>query len=215
MYSRLATGIVASQLLTDFGRTSNLIAMAKLQAQAQDQTAETTRSAILLACSDAYFGVLRTKRILDVANETVKARQLVSDQIMALQQSQLRSTLDVSFANVNLADARLQLAQAQSDVKAAEAQLAEALGVPQATEFDLTEQAVPEALPATSEALVQQAIQNRPELKDLRLQQNAAERFAKAEHDLYFPSVSALGAAGVVPAGVDAIPGKYGAVGSM
>jgi outer membrane protein len=138
---------------------------------------------------------------------------LVSDQVTALQQSQLRSILDVSFANVNLADAKLQLAQALNEVKAADAELAEVLGMPAGTEFALTEQPVPEALPASSEALVQQAIQNRPELKELRLQQNAAERFARAEHDLYFPTVSALGAAGVVPAGVDAVPGKYGAVG--
>jgi outer membrane protein len=47
----------------------------------------------------------------------------------------------------------------------------------------------------------------------LRLQQNAAERFAKAEHALYFPTVGVLGAAGFAPAAEAQIPGRYGAIG--
>ena len=213
VYSRLSTGVIASQLLTDFGRTSNLVAMARLQAEAQNQASETTRSDILLAVSSNYFAVLRANAVLQVANQTVTTRQQVADQVSALQQSQLRSTLDVSFANVNLQDAKLLQVQAENDVKAAEAQLAEVLGLPTGTAFDLAEESVPGALPLTSDALVQQAIQNRPELKDLRLQQNAAERFARAEHDLYYPSVGALGAMGIVPTGVSQVPERYGAVG--
>src|ERR1039458_987167 len=37
VYDRLGSGLTISQLVTDFGRTSNLIGMAKLQAAAQDQ----------------------------------------------------------------------------------------------------------------------------------------------------------------------------------
>jgi outer membrane protein len=50
-------------------------------------------------------------------------------------------------------------------------------------------------------------------LKDLRLQQSAVERFAKAEHDLYYPSVGVVGTAGFVPTGYSTVPGRYGAIG--
>lgn len=213
VYSRFASGLVASQLVTDFGRTNNLIQMAKLRAQAQDQTAEATRADTLLAATLAYFGVARAQAVMQVADKTVSARQLVSDQVSALAQNQLRSTLDLNFANYNLADAKLLQSQAVNDVKASEAQLADVLGLPSQTEFVLAEETVPGALTTSSDDLVNQAIQNRPELKDLRLQQSAAERFARAEHDLFFPSVGLVGAAGVVPAAYDSIPGKYGAVG--
>jgi outer membrane protein len=213
VYSRVGTGLIASQLLTDFGRTSNLVAMARLQAQAQDQAAEATRADIVLAASTAYFAVLRARSVLQVADQTVAARQLVANQITALQQSQLRSTLDVSFANVNLQDAKLLQVQAQNEEKAAEAQLAQVLGLPPGATFELAEETVPGALPPTSDDLVKEAILNRPELKDLRLQENAAERFARAEHDLYYPTVGALGATGLVPAGVANVPQRYGAVG--
>jgi len=47
--------------------------------------------------------------------------------------SNLKSALDVSFANVNLADGRLLLAQAQNELKSGEAQLAAAMGLPSET----------------------------------------------------------------------------------
>ena len=56
--------------------------------------------------------MLRAQAVLKVAEQTVAARQLVVDQVTALAESKLKSTLDVSFANVNLADAKLLLVQA-------------------------------------------------------------------------------------------------------
>lgn len=213
VYNRLGTGLLVNQLVTDFGRTGSLIASANLRAQAQDQITETTRADILIATVRAYFGVLRADAVLKVAQQTVSARQLVSDQITALFNSQLKSQLDVSFANVNLADAQLLLAQAQNDLKSAEAALAAAIGLPAQVSFSLSEETVPGALPDQVDPFIQQALQDRPELKDLRLEQSAAERFAKAEHALNYPTVGVAGAAGFVPARETAVPGRYGAIG--
>ena len=58
VYNRVGSGLSVGQMITDFGRTSNLIAMAKLQASAQDQVTEATRENILLSVSRAYFAVL-------------------------------------------------------------------------------------------------------------------------------------------------------------
>jgi outer membrane protein len=157
--------------------------------------------------------VLRANAVLKVAQQTVSARQLVSDQITALFNSQLKSQLDVSFANVNLADAQLLLSQAQNDLTSAEADLANAIGLPAQTSFLLSEEAMPGALLDQVDPFVQQALQDRPELKDLRLEQNAAERFAKAEHALEYPTVSVAATGGFVPAGESAVPSRYGAIG--
>ena len=213
VYNRIGSGLTVGQMITDFGRTSNLIAMAKLNASAQDQVTESTRAQILLATSRAYFAVLRAHSVLTVATQTVAARQTVSDQVTALAESKLKSTLDVSFANVNLADAKLLLVQAQNDLKAAEADLATAIGLPNEAGFDLAEEPMPPQLPDQVADLIRQALQNRPELKDLRLEQSAAERFTKAEHALYFPSIGVVGTAGFVPTGVVNVPGRYGAIG--
>jgi outer membrane protein len=213
VYNRVGSGLTIGQMITDFGRTSNLVSMAKLQASAQDQVTESTRAQILLTTSRSYFAVLRAQALLKVATQTVAARQLVSDQVTALAESKLKSTLDVSFANVNLADAKLLLVQAQNDLKAAEADLATSMGVPNESAFVLDEEPMPTPLPDQVSDLIRDALQNRPELKNLRLQQSAAERFTKAEHALYYPSVGVVGTAGFVPAAYEAVPGRYGAVG--
>jgi len=216
VYNRVATGLSFSQLITDFGRTSNLVGSAKLHAQAQDQVTQTARAQILLAVNHAYFGVLRAEAVLKVAQQTVDARQLVADQVSALARSNLKSTLDVSFASVNLADARLLLASARSDVKTAYAALATAMGLPgQYAQggFSLTPEPMPGALPDTVDPLLEAALRDRPELANLRLEQNAAQRFAQAEKELRLPTVSAAAAIGLVPAGDARIPSRFGAAG--
>ena len=216
VYNRAGTGLLLSQLVTDFGRTRNLVDSAKLRAQAQDQVTQTTRAQILLMVTQAYFGALRGETVLKVAEQTVTARQLVADQVSALQRSNLKSTLDVSFANVNLADAKLLLASAQSNVKTAYAELATAIGLPgqyRQGGFSLAPEPMPDLLPDTVDPLLNQALQDRPELADLRLQQNAAERFAQAEKDLMLPTISIAGSAGFVPVSDAQVPGRYGAVG--
>lgn len=213
VYDRVGSGLSVSQMITDFGRTSNLVGMARLRAEAQDQMTETTRAQILLDTSRAYFAVLRARALLTVADETVKARQLVVDQVSALAESQLKSIVDVSFAKVNLSGAKLLQVQAQNDVKASEANLATAMGLPGETAFDLAEEPLPAPMPDRVASLIRVALQDRPEIKDLRLQQSADQRFAKAEHALYYPSVGVVGTAGFVPAAYAAVPGRYGAIG--
>jgi outer membrane protein len=213
VYNRIGSGLSISQMLTDFGRTSNLAGMAKLQAEARDQAAETSRAQVLLDASRAYFALLRSQALLKVATQTVAARQTVVDQVTALAESKLKSNLDVSFANVNLSDAKLLLVQAQSTLKAAEADLATAMGLPNESGFTLEEAPLPAPMPDRIDELVRTATANRPELKSLRLDQSAAERFTRAEHALYYPSVAVAGTAGFVPTGYQTIPGRYGAIG--
>jgi outer membrane protein len=213
VYNRLGSGLSISQLITDFGRTGHLVASSKLRAQAQDQVTESTRADILLSTHRTYFGVLRAQAVLKVAEQTVAARQLVADQVTALAQSKLKSALDVSFANVNLADAKLLLVGAQNDLKAAQAQLGTAMGLPNETFFALEEEPLPPFLPDRIDPLLQEALKDRPELANLRLEESAAKRFAQSEHALYFPNIGVIGTAGFVPAGEAVVPGRYGAIG--
>lgn len=213
VYNRVGSGLTVGQMITDFGRTSDLVGSARLRAQSQDQVTETTRTRILLNVSQAYFAVLRAQAVRKVAAQTVSARQVVYDQVNALAQSQLRSTLDVSFANVNLSGAKLLQIQAENDFRAAEASLAEAMGLPGQPAFTLEEEPLPAGPPDRVEDLIRQAMDNRPELKELRLRESADQRFTKAEHALYYPSIGVLGTAGFAPAGYNTISSRYGAIG--
>jgi len=213
LFSRFGAGLTVSQFITDFGRTSDLVQSARLKAQAQDQAAQTTRFQVLLQTDRADYSVLRAQAVLKVAEQTVSARQLVADQVTTLAQSNLKSQLDVSFANVNLADARLLLVSAQNDINSAFAELATAIGLPQQTRFALNEEPTPGALSDDVTPLLDEAIQKRPELADLRLEEQAAQRFEQAERALWFPTIGLIGAAGFAPVAEPQIFSRYGAIG--
>jgi outer membrane protein len=213
IYDRFASGVGVSQMITDFGRTSSLAGSADARASAEEQNSQATRANVLLAVDTAYFASLRAQAVLHVAEQTVSARQLVADQIGVLAKNALKSNLDVSFANVNLAEAKLLLAGAQNDLKASLANLATAIGYPNQRDFMLADEAMPEAPPDNPKLLIAEAIQNRPELRGLRYEQIAAAQFTKAEKRLMLPTVAAVANVGLVPAGVDALSSRYGAIG--
>ncbi len=199
LWDRFSQGISVSQLITDSGRTPNLVASSRLQAQASNQALQATRYTVLLHVNQAYFQALEAQALVKVAEETVAARQLVVDQVTALAQSKLRSQLDVSFAAVNLAQAKLLLTRAQDSVQQSRAELTRALGVDQQQAYTLAEEPLPPSPPAGSEDLVAQAYQQRPELASMRLERDSAYRFQRAERDLSYPTVSLIGAGGFIP----------------
>jgi len=199
VFDRFASGVTIGQLLTDFGRTHELVRSSNLHAKAVQENITTTRAEVLLQVAAGYFGVLRSQALQRVAEETVTARQAVADQVAAMAKQQLKSGLDVSFANVDLAQAQLQLIQARNDLQASQAQFSAALGFADLRAFQLAEEPMPGAPPEDVGQLIQDALRNRPELLGGRLEANAERSFATAERDLWFPTISALGVAGVVP----------------
>ena len=213
IFSRFAEGVGITQLVTDFGRTHELVKSANLHARAQQENVTTARADVLLQVDQAYYAVLKAQAVLQVALETVKDRQLVSDQIGELEKNKLRSGLDLSFANVDLAQAQLLLVQAQNDVRASYADLDAALGYDDLKIFKLAEGPAAVAPPGDLSDLIQRALRNRPELISRRLDVDSAQSYATAQRDLWFPSISAAGAAGLAPYRVAQLPPRYAAAG--
>ena len=213
VYDRYANGVTVSQLVTDFGRTHNLVKSSNLHAKAAEENIVTSRADVLLNVDRAYFSALKAQAVLQVAEETVKSRQLVADQVAALAQNQIKSGLDLSFAKVDLAQAQLLLIQAQNDFQASQADLSTALGYPTPRAFELTEEAVPGAPPVTVQDLIQEAFRDRPELIGQRLDVSSAQSYTTAERDLWFPTISGIGVAGLVPVRQDPLPSRYAAGG--
>ncbi len=213
IYSRYSDGLTMSQFITDFGRTARLSDSARLNAQAETQNVEATRADIVLQVDRLYYSALRAQAVLEVARQTVQARQLLVDQVTALANSKLKSLLDVSFAKVDLSDAQLLLVKSQNDVQAAYAQLAEALGGRNQQQFILVDEPMPSPPPGNENDLVRQALRDRPDLATLRLDRDSAGQYAKAEKDLWLPTVSSVMTAGVTPEHASNLTDHYEAAG--
>ena len=214
IYERFAGGVTLAQLITDFGRTSNLVATAALRAKAADMNAVATAAQIRLAVDQAFYNALQSHAELRVAEETVNARQLVSDQITTLYTNKLKSQLDVSFADANLAQSKLLLLDAQNNYQAALSTLSSVLGYPAQQQFELVDSELPLTPPTDAVSqLVEQAFSNRPEIASQDYEVQAARRYQKAERDLLLPDIRALGTVGGVPTGAPQLDTWYGAIG--
>ena len=214
LFPRAAAGASVNQLVTDFGRSTNLLSSSEYQAKAEDQNYAATTAQIILFVDQAFYNVLETKALVTVAHQTVDSRQLLVDKIQALTSAKLKSEIDLSFTNVDLARGKLLLLEARDNYETALAVLSAILGYPDEQNFNLIEEAMTVAPPAPDVSpLIQQALLQRPEVLALQDEVQSAQKFGSAEHDLWRPTVSALGVVGEAPVRDNHIPNWYGAVG--
>ena len=217
VYDRAAGGLTVSQLITDFGRTHNLVRSAQSNAKAQLENERATELDITLTVDQAFYQALTSQAVLKVAEETVNQRLATTDQVGALAKQKLRSDLDLSFADVQLSQAKLLLLDAQNDVADAMASLNTVLGSEQDEQYSLVDEttASPDPAPEDADALLQTAFTARPDLAALNDNYTAARQFSTAERDLWMPTVSALAAVGATPVRADQIQSSwYGAAGA-
>jgi outer membrane protein len=201
LFTRAAGGFSLNQLITDFGRTRNLIHSSESEQQAQSDKLRATREEIVLAVDRAFLQALIQQRVLQVAQQTVDARQATANEIEALTRAKLKSALDLSFANVELSQAQLLLLDARASAQDAMANLMELLGVEKSEVATLVDEDAALTLPEsrTADELTQAAFQARPDLAEVNASYRSATQFSAAEHDLNRPTVSALAATGNAP----------------
>ena len=217
IYDRAAGGLTVSQLITDFGRTHNLVQSAKSNARAQVENERATELDIVLTVDQAFYQALTAQAVLRVAQQTVAQRQATGDQVTALTKAKIKSDLDLSFANVQVSQASLMLVDAKSNEQAAMAALDDVLGLESDQQYSLVDETDtnPPAAPEDAEALVKSALGARPDLAAMNDESVAAKQYSTAQRELWMPTISALGAVGGTPVRADQIQSSwYGAAGA-
>ncbi len=212
--TRQSDGGMISQLITDFGRTYFLTTSARASALSAADRTELARQSLLFRVDQAYFTAQGAQALLEVANQTVSTNQVLLKRVQAMMRANLKSTLDLSFQQVNLAQAQLLQLQAQARLGEAFADLSAALGLGEKASFTLAPIDLDPVPPDDAGPLIADAWAHRPDLLSARADLDAALRFAKAETAARLPLVTAQGAIGVSP-GTERhdLPPDYGAVG--
>lgn len=200
----VGTGANFTQLIYDFGHTHNLVLSQKLREQASNANALATTEEIVLATDQAFYNALTAQAELNVAQQTVSTRQTTQTQVNQMTQNKLKSTLDLSFANVDLSQAQLLEIDAKNNEDAAMATLDAVLGLDHEVDYQLVEsETAPPPPPPSADPLVQVALRERPDLQAMNDDAQAAHKYARAEWDQLLPSVSAAGTAGIIPLRTD------------
>ncbi len=209
-------GLDFHQLLTDFGHTSNLIASSRLYEKAQNAQAVASTLDVVLITDEAFYNALEAQALVRVAMQTVHTRQTTDQQITELTKNKLRSTIDLAFAEENLAQAKLLLLDAQTQYNSDINALTSVLGFDRSMSYTLVQTggAIP-LPPPDQDQLVEMALKQRPDLMALDYDQQAAKKYSRAEREQLLPTISTMGVIGGTPVRDDQyfVSSWFGAVG--
>ena len=204
LFTHAGAGGNFTQLITDFGRTHNLVLTQKLEEKATNANALATREEIVLAVDQAFYDALTAQAVLQVAKQTVSTRQATETQVNQMTQNKLKSTLDLAFADVNLSQSQLLQLDAQNNADATMASLDTVLGLDHEVTYQLIDDTAGiDGPPADYDPLIQTALAQRPDLQSLGFGEQSAQKFARAQWDQMLPSITAAGTVGTVPIRVD------------
>ncbi|MBI3603958.1 MAG: TolC family protein [Nitrospirae bacterium] len=189
---------MANQLLYDFGQTAQKVLAERANTAAAEKDILTHKALVILTVQQAYLDCLRQKRLVQIAEETVRERGTIRDQVAALYKHRLKSKLDLDLISVELRNAEVLMVQAKNNLRAAFATLKNAMGVRGPEDYTLED--VPATLSPidTLELLTQEGLSQRPELLGSADRIRSAEAQLKSAQALYLPTISAASMGGVI-----------------
>ena len=191
-YNRFNFGLNATQLVYDFGRTTDRSAAADESAEAQRVSEVVTEQQVAHAVRAAVFTARAAKTMLQVAQETLANVERHVAQIDAFVRAGARAEIDLLELRTDRANARVELISAENAYATAKAQLNQAIGDSRGGDYDVADDAMPAVEGEDGELapLVARAARSRPELRVLARQLRAQQLTIDSTRGGYWPSLS-------------------------
>lgn len=194
--SDMTVGVVASQTVYDFGQTASRVDAQRSDKARFEKEALTRRADVILAVERAYFAASARKRLVEIAEQTVRERDVIKKQVETLFRNQLKSKLDLGLVQVQLSDAEFLVIRARNDLAAAFAELNNTMGMEGPAIYKLEELPVTFEPPRILNELMSEAMERHPELLALKQRIRTAEHRIRAAHAQNFPTLQVVGSAG-------------------
>ena len=194
--SDATVGVTASQLLYDFGQTKYRVESQRADRARIEKEAVARRADVILGVLRTYLSVLKRKRLVQIADETVRERDTIKQQVDTLYRHQIKSKLDLGLVQVQLSDAEFAVIQARNDLSSAFAELNHAMGIEGVPSYELEDVSVEVTRPDLLDSLLSEAQSRRPELLALKERVRTAENRIKAASSQHYPIFQVVGSAG-------------------
>lgn len=185
--------VTLQQMLYDFGVTQNQATIKRLDYEAYKTTLGATINDVIYQTKDAYYNLLLAFESKKVAEDTVNKFEMFYNQAKAFYEIGMNPKVDVTIAEVNLSNAKLQLIQADNAVNLAIARLNNIMGVPFIDQYNVQERLQYQPVDITFNKAVDIAREARPELKLAELKVESANQTLKLVKKSYFPTLSVEG----------------------
>ncbi len=185
--------VTLQQMLYDFGVTQNQATIKRLDYEAYKTTLGATINDVIYQTKDAYYNLLYAFENKRVAEDTVNKFEMFYNQAKAFYEIGMNPKVDVTIAEVNLSNAKLQLIQADNAVNLAVAKLNNVMGVPFIDKYNVQERLKYQPVDISFNQSIDIARDARPELKLAELKVESANQTLKLVKKSYFPTLSIEG----------------------
>jgi outer membrane protein len=183
----------ASQLIYDFGQTSNRWSSAQASESAAAHSEHAVEVQIITNVRKAYFQARALRDLIGVAADAVANQEMHLKQIVAEVETGMRPEIDRVTGETSLANARVQLISAQNAFDLACATFNQTIGQSTATSYEPGTDDMPPLLDedAPLDRLLESALHDRPELASFAKQRLAQEKLISAARGGYGPNLQA------------------------
>jgi outer membrane protein len=198
--SSYAATLSASQLIYDFGQTTEKWNSAKRSVESLQATENTTRNQVIYNVRSAFFTARADRALVRVQMETLKNEQKHLVQTEGFVQVGTQPEISLAQTRTDLANAKVALIQAENNYDIARAQLNQAMGVTASVDYDVADQGLgaQDGEDDSVEQLVSRALANRPELAALTKAREADALTIQSLKGGYGPSLYGLGGVGLL-----------------
>lgn len=190
--SNFHTGSVSlSQTIFDFGQNLAAIRAAYAREDSLEADAATTRKQVIYEVKQSYFDLLAARRLLEVADETVRSNRKQLEQAVGRNEVGFAPRIDVTRSEVALAQAELDQLSARNNATVAAETLRNALGLDAPLDFDIADELEHRAVVLDEPEAIAAAYESRSDLQSVLAQQRAAEQDVSQFRREHFPTISA------------------------
>jgi outer membrane protein len=184
-------GATASQLLFDFGQSTGRWRSAKASAVAQRDSEASTRSQTDFGVRIAFFSARANRALVGVARDNLANQGAHVRQSEGFVAAGTRPAIDLALARTQLANAQLQLINAENGYLTAKVQLNQAMGIVGPTSYEVADETLPpvEGEEQELQPLASEALGRRPDVAALDQQARSQELLIGAIRGAYAPSL--------------------------
>lgn len=200
--NQLNTPLPFGNFSTRFGGTWNLfdsfaswhgVIRAKQMNEATAHQLDRTDQEIVFRVVSAYYQVLLTNKQLEVAEQSLKTAQAITERSQVRFDTGLVVESDLLTAKVRLATRQQELIQAHNNLELARGQLNTAMGVPVESVFQLADLLAQDTLPVpVLQDVEKQALRNRPDLRRIASEEAAQHQSVAIAKSSFGPRVNAV-----------------------
>jgi outer membrane protein len=189
-YDSYGSSVGLSQNLFDFGKTSTQVKIQNLNLDASRSDFDNVNAQVVFGVKQAYYGLLRARRNQDVARDVVGQYEQHLGRARGFFEVGLKPKFDVTKAEVDLSNARLNLLKAENALRLARVTLNNAMGLPEAPDHEIQDSLAFQRVDVDLDQVMKQAYDRRPDLQSILVKKKSLDETITLQKKGYTPYVT-------------------------